>query len=250
MNDFNFPDIDQRPLGSLDLYADIVYCIDCTSSMTPILNKVKETALTLHQQLQQVMQDRYQRIIKKLRIKVIAFRDAYCDGEKSFEVSNFFELPGEAAAFKRFVEGLQAKGGGDLPENSLEAMAMAIRSDWITTIDSSIRKRHIIVMFTDAAAHPLEKAQDGIDIYYPKNMPGSYSELIDWWYQQGSLDGSGASMDQVAKRIVFFTPADCWPWKDATEDFDCSIKCFISPGNGGSDIKTDELMKLLGESMA
>lgn len=250
--EFGFDDSEvfQNSLGSLDVYADIVYCIDITSSMKPVIDKVKETALTLHEDLQSVMQTNYQRTIKQLRIKIIGFRDAYCDGRKSFEISPFFTLPYENDEFKKFVDKLAAKGGGDIPENSLEALALAMKSDWCRTLDSSIRKRHIIVLFTDAPYHPLEKSLDGKDDNYPAGMPANYSELIDWWSDQSSLaSGTGCEMDQVAKRIAFFVPKVITQWKDASNDFDSSICIDIEPDNGGSDISTEKLLKLLGETM-
>lgn len=241
---------DQTPLGTLDVYADIVYCIDLTSSMKPIIDKVKATALTLHKDLQDVMRNNYQRSIKQLRIKVIGFRDAYCDGSKSFEVSDFFYLPNESKEFKNFVDRLQAKGGGDIPENSLEALAMAMQSDWCTTLDNAVRKRHIIVLFTDASAHNLEKSNDGTDGNYPMNMPKTYSELIDWWCGQGSLgNGHAVNMDQIAKRLALFAPENSEPWGNIADDFDSCLTNNIAPDNGGRDITTDKLLKMLGETM-
>lgn len=249
----NFDDglIQQGGLGTLDVYADMVYCLDLTSSMKPIIDKVKATALTLHNDLQNVMTTNYQRSIKQLRIKVIGFRDAYCDGSKSFEISRFYYLPEEAAEFKSFVDSLEAKGGGDIPENALEALALAMKSDWCQTIDSSIRKRHIIVMFTDACAHPLEKSKDGKDENYPDGMPEDYSELVDWWCNQGRLaSGTSVEMDQIAKRLAIYAPEGSTPWTDIAEDFDSSLSCNIAPDKGGADISTEGLLKMLGETMA
>ena len=251
-SDFNI-DFDQGSgLGTMDVYADIVYCIDLTSSMKPIIDKVKEMALTLHEDLQQVMQTNYQRSIKQLRIKVIGFRDAYCDGPRSFEVSEFFTMPDEVYQFQEFVNRLEAKGGGDLPENSLEALAMAMQSDWCTTIDSSIRKRHLIVLFTDASAHPLEQSENGTDKYYPANMPKSYGDLVDWWEGQGSLDSGAAAvrLDQIAKRLAVYAPENSEPWSNLVYDFTGAKYEPIEPGNGGRDIKTESLLKILGETMA
>lgn len=241
----------QTALGNLDVFADIVYCIDLTSSMKPIIDKVKSTALTLHKNLQEEMRLNYQRSIKQLRIKVIGFRDAYCDGEKSFEVSKFFYLPNEAMEFKHFVDQLEAKGGGDIPENSLEALALAMQSDWCTTVDSTVRKRHIIVLFTDASAHPLEQAKDGIDENYPSNMPENYQELVNWWSGQSQLaKGNAVEMDQIAKRMAIYAPESSEPWAYLADDFDGSILKPIAPDNGGNDITTDELIKVLSETMA
>lgn len=245
------PQEEQEQLGTMDVYADIVYCIDLTASMRPIIQKVKDTARTLHEDLQKVMQENYQRSIKQLRIKVIGFRDFYCDGDYALEHSPFFYLPDEADAFKRFVDKLEAKGGGDIPENSLEALALAMQSDWCTTLDSSIRKRHIIVLFTDASAHPLEKAAGYSGSNYPDNMPKSYTELVDWWSGQGALaSGTAVEMDQVAKRLALYAPEGSEPWTDLADDFDNSLTSYIEPDKGGKDITTEGLLKMLGETMA
>lgn len=252
-SEMTLPQLDepQSKLGNLDVYADIVYCIDLTQSMLPIIQKVKETARTLHHDLQNRMKENYQRTIKQLRIKVIGFRDFYCDGSYALEQSRFFYLPDETAEFESFVNGLEAKGGGDIPESSLEALALAMKSDWCTTLDSSIRKRHVIVLFTDASAHPLEKAASSAKSNYPDGMPKSYSELVDWWSGQGSLDsGANVQMDQVAKRLALYAPEGSDPWTSIEEDFDSCLTNYIEPGNGGKDITTDNLLKMLGETMA
>lgn len=55
----------------------------------------------------------------------------------------------------------------DEPESGLEALALAMGSDWET---SGTSKRHAIVLFTDASAHPLEQQLDGIPENYPSPM--------------------------------------------------------------------------------
>lgn len=242
---------DNETLDVMDTYADIVYCIDLTSSMTPIINKVKETARQLHSDLQEMMLNNYQRNIKRLRIKVIGFRDAYCDGPLSFEVSKFFNLPAETEAFYSFVNGLTAKGGGDIPENSLEALALAMKSDWCQTLDNNIRRRHIIVLFTDAPAHKLEQSLEGIDQFYPKDMPKDYYDLVNWWGQQRS-DRSNVQIttDNVAKRLGIFVPEGVYPWNLMEEgDFDNCLISYINPNQGGNDISTTRILKMLSETL-
>ena len=70
---------------------------------------------------------------------MIAFRDYGVDSEPMLE-SKFFTLDGESGAFHEFVEGIEATGGGDEPESSLEALALAMKSDWVRT--GSVR-RHV-----------------------------------------------------------------------------------------------------------
>jgi hypothetical protein len=242
---------EQSNLDVIDTYADIVYCIDLTSSMTPIINKVKETARRLHSDLQQMMLNNYERNVKRLRIKVIGFRDAYCDGQKSFEVSRFFNLPAETEHFYAFVNGLCAKGGGDIPENALEALALAMRSDWCQTLDPNIRRRHIIVLFTDAPAHKLEKSREGIDQNYPANIPKDYKELINWWGQQKSADGKiELTFNNLTKRMGIFAPEEAYPWNTMPGiDFDNCVLHHIDSDQGGKDLPTQRILKMLSETL-
>lgn len=244
-------EVKQDMLGTLDVYADIVYCIDITQSMIHTIDLVKRTAVTLHKDLQEIMRTNYQRSIKQLRVKVIGFRDFYADGQYALECSDFFTLPEQTGEFNDFVSGLEAKGGGDFPENSLEALALAMKSQWCTSADASVRKRHIIILFTDASAHPFEKNADNKPPTYPEGMPKDYSELIDWWNGQGSLgDTNSVGMDQMAKRIGIFAPEGCEPWSIIEEDFTNCLMSYINPDDGGKDISTERLLKLLGETIS
>ena len=130
---------------------DIVFCIDCTESMDNILNIVKNRALSFYSDVQATMKDKGKEI-DQLRVRVVAFRDymAY-DEEKRKKthcnepmlITNFFALPEEAHKLEVSVKSLQPIGGGDDPEDGLEALAYAIRSDWTT---KGSKDRHIIVL--------------------------------------------------------------------------------------------------------
>src|SRR5882672_3814784 len=108
---------------------DLVLCIDATGSMGHIINRVKESALRFHDDLNLKMQEK-SKTIDSLRLKVIAYRDYYVDGDKSLMESRFFALPEEKGAFGEFIRSVGAEGGGDEPETGLEALAFAMRSDW------------------------------------------------------------------------------------------------------------------------
>ena len=142
--DFDFLQYD----GCFDTYADIVYCIDSTASMQPCINKVKQVTRTLHDELAKALLENDRKLVG-LRIKVIAFRDFYVDGPRSLEKSRFFNIPDELSAFENFISGIQAKGGGDLPENSLEAFALAMKSDWRFPTNKDAKYRQIIVNIAD-----------------------------------------------------------------------------------------------------
>ena len=135
----------------LSYAVDIVFGIDVSGSMTPILDQVKANALRFYDDVQTNLTAKGKNV-DQLRVRVIAFRDFAADGEAALEESPFFTLPEERAGFSEFVSGLVAEGGGDEPESGLEAVALAIDSAWTTTGD---RRRQVIVIWTDQPAQTL-----------------------------------------------------------------------------------------------
>ena len=209
-------------------------CIDATGSMHGIINEVKANALSLYQQFVEQM-EASDKNVQQLRIKVIVFRDFGVDSEPFVE-SKFFVLneDGGAEEFHDFVDKIEASGGGDLPESSLEALAVAMNSEWVTT--GSIR-RHVIIMYTDATALPLGTHSSAAG--YPAGMPADFAELHEWW--------EGQRMEKRAKRLLVFAP-DMEPWSnmvDWTNTFHTASKA----GQGCSDTDMDVCIKLLVNSI-
>lgn len=223
---------------------DLVLCIDVTISMKPIIDTVKGMALSLYDDMVAALAKK-RRKVNEFRVKVIAFRDYYCDGQFAMAESQFFSLPNETAAFSEYVLGLKADGGGDEPENALEAIALAMKSDWVHAISANEKARNIIVVFTDASAHPFEKAQDGVTKFYPDNMLTSLEDLKMAWEGQNRLDGAGMidayMMDPQAKRLIVYSPLDSYPWNEIA--FLTNVKTSsIEPAKGGQELDRQILL--------
>ena len=110
---------------------DMVFVIDTTGSMRPVLDLVKNNALNFYNDVTQKMSMKG-KTINQLRIRVVAFKDykaSLTDGQKPMLVTDFFQLPAQNADFQRCINSLQPKGGGDEPEDGLEALAYAIKSN-------------------------------------------------------------------------------------------------------------------------
>lgn len=180
---------------------DIVFCIDVTGSMGGILDTVKANALKFYPDLQKALEEK-DKNVENLRIKVIAYRDFYCDGANAIKQSEFIDIKSDVETFNSFINNLEPDGGGDEPENGLEALALAINSDWTKDGD---RQRHIIVVYSDASTHPLEKNAGSKPSNYPQDMPTDFNELTDLW--------EGQKMSLSAKRLLLFTP-DSSAWTD------------------------------------
>ncbi|MDO5133812.1 MAG: vWA domain-containing protein [Eubacteriales bacterium] len=179
---------------------DIVLCIDATGSMEPILDSVKEHALNFHRDFQAVMENKHKRV-SSLRVRIVAFRDYMADGASAMMVTRFFNLPEESELLDRCIRGITPDGGGDDPEDGLEALAYAIKSDWDM---ESRKRRHVIVLWSDDATHELGFGKESK--YYPGGMARDFAELSAWW---GSPGVKGV-MDESAKRLLLFTPAKEW----------------------------------------
>lgn len=216
----------------MDYNVDIVMCIDATGSMASIIEDVKRNALSFYQKFVDEMEAK-SKSVQQLRIKVIAFRDYGVDSEPMVE-SKFFVLDEESGEFHDFVNAIEASGGGDEPENSLEALALAINSDWVKT--GSVR-RHVIIMYSDASA--LKLGEQSGKPGYPSGMPADLAELREWW--------EGQKMEKRAKRLLIFAP-DVEPWSDMV-DWSNTFHTASKAGSGCDDTDIATCIHMLVNSI-
>ena len=158
---------------------DICMCIDATGSMGPLLDLVKSNALSFYDDLKARMAEK-DKHVDELRVRVIAFRDYLADGMEAMLASPFFSLPEQSAEFEALVRGIQPRGGGDDPEDSLEALGYAIKSKWTQGGD---KRRHVIVLWTDDVPHELGFGRAAPN--YPTKMAKNFDELTEWWGAAG-----------------------------------------------------------------
>ncbi len=213
---------------------DLVFVIDATMSMDHILDMVKNNALNLYNDFQKKMAETNKHV-DSLRVRIVAFRDYFYDREKAMMVTNFFELPTQAEDFEASVRSITADGGGDDPEDGLEALAYAIKSKWNNETGTGNKKRHVIVVWSDDGTHDLGYGNSAEN--YPKKMAKDFSELTEWW---GSKDNPGF-MDEYAKRLVMFTP-DKDSWTKISTNWNKTIHYVSDAGNGLSDVAYDQVL--------
>ncbi len=231
---------DSQAIGDLRAAVDIVFCIDVTGSMNPVIQEVKNGAFSFHAQLSAVMRQKG-KSISQLRIRVIAYRDFKYEPEDALQTSPFFRMPGQAKAFESFVRALSAGGGGDEPESGLEALAAAIESKWERSFEI---RRHIIVIFTDASAHRLGGPERSA-AQYPKWIPSSLDELTEKW---GDRVSQTSVMEHSAKRLLMFAP-EVYPWNTIGAEWD-NVLWFPSRAGGGlQEIVMTEILDILSSSV-
>ena len=98
----------------LSYAVDIVFCIDVTGSMNPIIDAVKATALGFYDDVQANLTEKGKNV-EQLRVRLIAFRDIVADGDAALEESPFFTLPAQRTGFSEFVNGLIAQVAATRP---------------------------------------------------------------------------------------------------------------------------------------
>ena len=133
---------------SMDYTVDMVFCIDATGSMedftgkqTKIINMVKQNAINFYGDFNNIMAEKGKKV-RQLRVRIVAFRDYLADSEYAMMVTDFFQLPQQAAEFEACINSIHADGGGDVPEDGLEALAYAIKSKWTA---EGAKKRQVIL---------------------------------------------------------------------------------------------------------
>jgi len=219
---------------------DIALCIDCTGSMGKTLTAVKEAALDFQSILTSKMADKG-KVISGMRVRVVAFRDIFAD-TPPFEVSDFFDLSHQASDFETFLKGLKAKGGGgDGPESALEALSIAVNSPWTTEAD---KLRHVVVMWTDAAPHPLEKGQEQhFQSPFKEHIASDINQLTDWWE-----DRQSPRLRHEAKRLVIFAP-ERGAWVDIADSWENTVYLPSAAGKGLRDFEFDQIIEVLANSI-
>lgn len=186
----------------MSYHIDVVICLDVSGDMTEYIDKTRGIIKSLPEGLAEYM-EMEGKSVDKLRVKFITFSDFATEGADAIHETKFFDYFEQKEEAFAFIDGVQPKGGGDKPENALEALALAIKSDW--TMESRYR-RHIVIMITNAPAHPLQYRADCEG--YPEGMPKDLAELGDWW--EGVNRGHQRILITFAPNVSPWTDMEVW----------------------------------------
>ena len=200
---------------------DMVFCIDATGSMGGVIDMVKNNALHFYSDVSDAMAKK-SKTIDKLRVRIVAFRDYVADGDDAMLVTDFFNLPEQTEDFEKCVRSIEAFGGGDDPEDGLEALGYAIKSKWN---EEGIKRRQVVVVWTDATTHELGYGKKADN--YPSKMAKDFDELTTWW---GDRQNKGF-INQNAKRLLLFAPNGPY-WSTISDTWDNVIHFPSVAGEG------------------
>lgn len=233
----------------LSYSVDFVFCIDCTESMDNILNIVKHRAQQFHKDVHSVMEAKGKHV-DQIRVRVVAFRDYLAFDDEAQKgayrnepmlVTDFFTLPQENRMLEVSIKSLQPTGGGDPPEDGLEALAYAIRSDWNR---SGTKNRHVILLWTDQPPHTMGHGRSASK--YPKGMAKTLGELSKWW---GDYREPGYMPDQTAKRLILFAP-DQGDWTYISRNWDNVVHVPSRAGDHLKQVDYETILAYIFQSIA
>ena len=184
----------------LRYHIDIVLCIDCSGSMASVIESLKKNVCNIPKDLRTALKQKSKNC-SELRIRIVAFSDL-----NAIKVSNFFVVgpQRDTTDFELYVNHLSLSGGvyGG-PNSGLEALAIALGSDWT---DKGDKQRHLIVMISESSAHRLEDRVGEVPTEFLGLVPDSLDELTDVWD-----GGQAVKLKRSARRLIIFGP-DAYPW--------------------------------------
>jgi FHA domain-containing protein/integrin beta-like protein len=125
---------------------DIVFVLDITESMQPYIDAVKQNVIAFAQDLQANSRD--------YRLGLVTFEDYVVSAYKDCNCSYMNSFTSDVKQFSDWVGSLHAGGGGDIPEDQLDALAYAAKFPFRPEAEG------IIIIITDAPCH---KRGDGPD---------------------------------------------------------------------------------------
>ena len=176
---------------------DFVLCLDKTNRNLLIDGELPDVLPTLRERLTAFNPERK---IVRIRLRFIFFGDYKCDCEPMIE-TQFFDFDTELEEMLNLLVSVKQGGGGDLPESSLEALALALGSECNTPVDAD--NRLTVVMLTDAPPHPLWDEGRAASPSYPTDIPGDLDGLRKMWENE----------DVKYRRLLLFAPSESEDWE-------------------------------------
>lgn len=216
---------------------DIVFCIDGTGSMGPIMDNVKAGATTFKDDLLNAIKEGAE--VESVRVRLITFRDYGVD-EHPMEQTDWFELGVDDDFFKNSLDSIKPMGGGDLPENGLEALWYAMKSDFVTGPND----RQVIVLITDADALPMDARKSSPK--YPSDV-GTLEDLASMWMGL-SQDDPNVKLQQYNKRLIMYAPAKT-AYEELVPLLEGCMYVPVNPGKGLADVSFADVVKIIAASI-
>ena len=163
---------------------DLVFLIDTTASMESFLRSAKRTCDRIITDLSA--------LIPNTRLGVVAYRD---DGDQY--VTKATPISADRYAILNFLEGLEARGGGDVPEAILDALEFAL--DELPWRKNTHR---VILIVADAPPHPEDMAKLRMRIRAATRSSKSSTVISTIFTGSGQLQPARQELAEEALREI------------------------------------------------
>ncbi|HVN63983.1 MAG TPA: vWA domain-containing protein, partial [Candidatus Binataceae bacterium] len=145
---------------------DIVFVMDVTESMQPYIDAIKQNVISFADDLAANNRD--------YRLGLVTFEDYVVSKYPDCKCDYRDKLTGNVDEFTKWIGSLHAGGGGDIPEDQLDALAYA------ATLPFRPNAQAIVILISDAPTH---KRGDGPDREgdeaYREHHPDPNSDVTD-----------------------------------------------------------------------
>lgn len=117
---------------------DLMFVLDCTESMKPHIDEVKNEMLSTLEKMQKQF--------SSLRVGLVLYKDYYDD----FVVKEASVFTKDIKDFSNILKNVEVRGGGDIPEAVYEGLYLGLRESWRLNNKNVIKK---IILIGDAPPH-------------------------------------------------------------------------------------------------
>ncbi len=105
------------------------------------------------------------------------------------------------------------------------------------------RRRHVIVVWSDAQPHPLERGQDSAPATVKDRICKNLDLLTDMWES-----GQSCGMERSARRLVMYTP-DSVGWTEISDSWSQVVHFTSQAGKGLREFEMDTILDALANSI-
>ncbi len=221
------------------LKLDIVLVIDATDSMGPFIDDLHDFVPALYGRLDAARET----LPLSVRIRIVDFADYMSEGDDTLHESDFFEMPEDMDKLLAYTSYIRYDmRGADMPENALEGLWLAMRSDFRTPTPFGA---HIIVMLTDAMPLRLQERADCIG-YDSENTPSDIQEMEDIWNDPGDV-GLSLSGRSSHRELILCAPGGRqgdYTWEEVM-DWRCVEHVGVQNGGHLLDLSADTVADLI-----
>lgn len=123
-----------------DLQLDLCFLMDCTGSMGPWIKETKQKIIDIVEYVQSSSKD------MKMRLAFVGYRDFDHDDKRLVEFPFKDATKGTCEAFAKWLEGVAAIGGKDIPEDVAGGLERVTQLQWSSPVK-------LLIHFGDAPNH-------------------------------------------------------------------------------------------------